>query len=186
MLSPCSAPVPQQGAEYKIRTTLFEWYDSSRVKGVFMKSIICCVAILTAQFMPGQTAAADDDSVERSALAFQTSRFEAMIEADIERLDTYLADDLTYSHTTGWMETKSEFLATVESANINYMSVTPRDVDVRIYGDVAVMTGLSDMQGAVGDREVTFTIRFLDVSRRVGDSWQLVAWQSVRIPDDES
>jgi ketosteroid isomerase-like protein len=135
--------------------------------------------------MLGQTAIADESSVEQSALAFQSARFKAMVEADIETLDAYLADDLTYSHTTGWMETKVEFLSTVKSAKINYMSVTPRDVEVRIYGDVAVMTGLSDMQGAVGDREVSFTIRFLDVSRRVGDSWQLVAWQSVRMPDDE-
>jgi ketosteroid isomerase-like protein len=65
------------------------------------------------------------------------------------------------------------------------MTVTPSEVTVRIYGDVAVMTGLSKMQGAVGDRDVSFTIRFLDVSRRIGNSWQLLAWQSARLPEDE-
>ena len=108
-----------------------------------------------------------------------------MIDADIDALESYLADDLTYSHTTGWTETKSEFLSTVESETIDYVSVTPRDVEVRIYGDIAVITGLSRMQGAVNDRPVSFTIRFLDVSRRVGDSWQLVAWQSVKLREDE-
>ena len=125
------------------------------------------------------------DAARQSALDFQSARLKAMIDADIDALEKYLADDLTYSHTTGWTETKSEFLSTVESKTIDYMSVTPRDVEVRIYGDVAVMTGLSGMQGAIGDRPVSFTIRFLDVSKRVGDSWQLVAWQSVRLPEDE-
>ena len=150
-----------------------------------MNSILRYAALLTALVLFGQAAVADDESAEKSAMAFQLSRFKAMIDVDMETLEASLAEDLTYSHTTGWTETKSEFLLTVESGKINYMAVTPRDVAVRIYGDVAVITGLSDMQGTVGDRELSFTIRFLDVSRRVGDSWQLVAWQSVRIPENE-
>ena len=125
------------------------------------------------------------ETAKQSALEFQSARIKAMIDADIDALESYLADDLTYSHTTGWTETKSEFLSTVESETIDYVSVTPRDVEVRIYGDIAVITGLSRMQGAVNDRPVSFTIRFLDVSRRVGDSWQLVAWQSVKLREDE-
>lgn len=126
----------------------------------------------------------DDVATAQSALEFQSTRFNAMVEEDIESLEQFLADDLTYSHTTGWTETKSEFLATVESRKIDYVSMSPEDVEVRIYGDVAVMTGQSRMQGIVGDRKVCLTIRFLDVSRRAGDSWQLIAWQSVKIPEN--
>lgn len=126
----------------------------------------------------------DDVATAQSALEFQSTRFNAMVEEDIESLEQFLADDLTYSHTTGWTETKSEFLATVESRKIDYVSMSPEDVEVRIYGDVAVMTGQSRMQGIVGDRKVSLTIRFLDVSRRAGDSWQLIAWQSVKIPEN--
>lgn len=150
-----------------------------------MKSVVGCAVILVTQYLLMQCALASDVSVEKSALDFQSARFTAMIDVDMERLEAFLADDLTYAHTNGWSETKSEFMSTVESGTINYMSVTPRDVEVRIYGDVAVMTGLAEMQGALGDRAVSFTIRFLDVSRRVGDSWQLVAWQSVRLPEDQ-
>ncbi len=148
-----------------------------------MKLIIGCAVILMAPLM--QDAIADDASMRQSALEFQSTRFRAMVDADMESLQKFLADDLTYSHTTGWTETKSEFLSTVESEKIDYVSVIPSDVEVRTYGDIAVITGLSKMQGAVGDQSVSFTIGFLDVSRRVGDSWQLVAWQSVKIPEDE-
>jgi len=150
-----------------------------------MRSITACAFILLAQFVLVQDAVPDDASTEQSALEFQSARFKAMIEEDIESLENFLADDLTYSHTTGLTETKLEFLATVESRKIDYVSVIPEDVEVRIYGAVAVMTGLARIQGAVGDREVSFTMRFLDVSRRVGDSWQLVAWQSVKLPNDK-
>lgn len=151
---------------------------------MFMRSMVAFAVIFLPQIVLVERAFSDDVSVEQSALEFQSARFNAMVEEDMEALEHFLADDLTYSHTTGWTETKSEFLSTVESRKIDYVSMSPEDVEVRVYGDVAVMTGLSRMQGAVGDRKVSFTIRFLDVSRRVGDSWQLVAWQSVKMPED--
>jgi ketosteroid isomerase-like protein len=138
--------------------------------------------MLMTQLMVASVAAADDTTTEQDALNFQAARFNAMVNADVERLEEFLADDLTYTHTTGWIESKAEFLSTVESGRIDYMVVTPREVKVRIYGDFAIMTGLSRMQGTVGDRTVDFTIRFTDVSRRVGNSWQLVAWQSAKLP----
>ena len=150
-----------------------------------MKSIVAYAVVFMAQCILMPNAIADGVSIEQSALDFQSARFTAMIDADMGSLEAFLADDLTYTHTTGWIETKSGFLSTVESGKIDYMSITPTDVDVRVYGNVAVITGLAGLQGAVDDRTVSFTIRFLDVSRRVGDSWQLVAWQSVRLPEDE-
>ena len=150
-----------------------------------MKSILVYVSLFTAQLMLGDAAIADQESVAQSASEFQVSRFKAMVDADIEALEEFLADELTYAHTTGWTETKSEFLSTVETGKINYMAIAPADITVRMYDDVAVMTGLADIKGTVDDRQLSFTIRFLDVSRRVGDTWQLVAWQSVRMPDRE-
>jgi hypothetical protein len=151
-----------------------------------MQSVSGYSATFIVLFLLGGAAMSDEISAEQSALEFQSARFKAMINADMEALEGFLADDLTYAHTTGWAETKSEFMSTVESGKINYMGVTRRDVAVRIYDDVAVITGLADMRGAVDDREVSFTIRFLDVTKKVDDSWQLVAWQSVRIPDEEN
>lgn len=151
-----------------------------------MKSIKRCGVIFLAQLMLAAIAFADDAAMKQSALEFQSARFKAMIEEDIESLEDYLADDLTYTHTTGRTESKSDFLSTIESREIDYISVVPRNVEVRIYGDLAVMTGLAEIHGALRDKEVSFTMRFLDVSRRADDSWQLVAWQSVRIPEDNN
>ena len=136
------------------------------------------------QLMFMQDVIADPNSAEQSALESQSARLQAMVDADIDTLEKYLADDLTYSHTTGWTESKYEFLSTVESKTIDYVSATPRDVEVRVYDDIAVITGLSNMQGLVRGEPVSITIRFLEVSRRVAGSWRLIAWQSVRFTAD--
>jgi hypothetical protein len=149
-----------------------------------MKSIISVAAIVLLQFMFAQAVIAEDDAVAQSALEFQSERFAAMVAADAERLEEFLADDLSYAHTTGLVETKQQFLQTIESGVIDYQRIVPEDVRVRIYGEVAVMTGTAELQVVANGSPVRARIGFLDVSRRVGGAWQLVAWQSNRLPED--
>lgn len=148
-----------------------------------MKLAVIRAIVLMAHFAFMQAAVSDDTTIEQRVLEFQSARFKAMVDEDVELLGRFLTDDLTYAHTTGITETKTEFLSTIASGRIDYIAIVPSEVVVRVYGDVAVLTGLARLRGAVGDREVDFTLRFLDVSRRVGDNWQLAAWQSVRVPE---
>lgn len=141
-------------------------------------------AALVAHLLCASLALAELDADQQGALDAQAARLKATVDADIRTLETYLADDLTYSHNTGWVETKAEYLATVESETLDYLSATPRAVEVRIYGDIAVLTGLADMTGLIRGEPVALTIRFLEVSRRVDGAWQLTAWQSVRYSAD--
>ena len=105
----------------------------------------------------------------------QSSRILAMIDADIDKLNNLLTNDLTYAHTTGWTETKTGYLETIKSGRINYISFVPKDVEIRIYGETAVLTGKVDVNLGRTD----FTIRFLEVQRKVDGTWKLTAWQSV-------
>ena len=115
------------------------------------------------------------DIVKQEVLKAQSDRISAMIEADVEKLKDLLTEDLTYAHTTGWTETKSGYLETVKSKKIDYLSFVPRDVEVRIYENTAVLTGLVGVNLGRTD----FTIRFLEVQRKVDGLRQLTAWQSV-------
>lgn len=146
--------------------------------------IIGCLVPLFVQLTVVQDAIAGDDLGAQSALDAQLVRLEATVDEDIVVLRSLLEDDLTYSHTTGFTETKSGFLSTVESRRVDYVSARPREVAVRIYGDTAVITGLLDLDLEVGGKPTSFTIKFLEVSRRMDDTWRLVAWQSVRYTAD--
>ncbi|WP_345275985.1 nuclear transport factor 2 family protein [Litoribaculum gwangyangense] len=115
------------------------------------------------------------NNLEIEVLEAQSTRITAMINADIEKLNNILDDDLTYSHTTGWTETKSGYLETIKSGRINYEKFIPRNVEVRIYGEIAVLTGKVDVNLGRTD----FTIRFLEVQRKMDGIWKLTAWQSV-------
>jgi len=124
------------------------------------------------------------DRLRKQVLETQSARFSAMMDTDVEKLQSLLADDLSYTHTTGWTETKSEYLETIKSGRIDYLSFDPREVDVRIYGRLAVLTGFVDVKLIYKMKEAEFTIRFLEVQREVNGNWVLVAWQSVKYKPD--
>ena len=120
---------------------------------------------------------------KKEVLQVQASRFKAMIEVDITGLENILADDLTYTHTTGTTESKAEFLSVLRSHELEYKSIKPRDSDVRLYGSTALVTGISDMLVISDGKQLALAIRFIEVYLKSDNSWQLVAWQSTRLPD---
>ncbi|MEJ2256953.1 MAG: nuclear transport factor 2 family protein [Woeseiaceae bacterium] len=141
---------------------------------------ILLAAALSTSLATVATAGALEDEV----LASQGARLRAMIDEDVDALSDLLADDLHYSHTRGSVESKAQFLSTIQSKRIDYLVATPKDVKVRLFGETAVITGLSDMKLIYLGEQFDFTIRFLEVSHKVNTNWQLVAWQSVRYDPD--
>jgi hypothetical protein len=140
-----------------------------------MKSLKILILLL---FISCNIGIAQNESLDISkqeVLNAQSSRISAIIDADIDKLNDLLTNDLTYAHTTGWTETKTGYLETIKSGRINYISFVPKDVEIRIYGETAVLTGKVDANLGRTD----FTIRFLEVQRKVDGIWKLTAWQSV-------
>lgn len=118
-------------------------------------------------------------ATKEQILKQQSARFTAMIEADVVKLETLLADDLTYGHTGGSTETKIGFIETVNTERVDYVSFVPSDLNVRVYENTAVLTGFIDVKVIVEKEEFVFTTRFLEVQRKVDGNWILTAWQPV-------
>ncbi len=126
-------------------------------------------------------AAATDDRIAQVSAA-QANRFQAMLNADVAALNDVLADDLVYAHTTGTIDSKSSMIDNIGSGAVNYELIEPTDSKIRLFGDVAVVTGSANMQVVAGDRVHQVFIRFIEVYVANDDHWQLVSWQSTRVP----
>lgn len=113
-------------------------------------------------------------------IALENRRIEAMTKGDVAALEEILADDLLYTHTTARIDTKASFIDAVSTGRSNYKSIERKDVKVRDFGDTAVVTGQAKFH--VGNNK--FEARYIDVYAKRGDAWQMVAWQSTRVPDE--
>jgi len=140
--------------------------------------------LLVASLVTALPTAAETAAQERTeqVRATQAARFQAMLNADVAALNNVLADDLIYAHTTGTIDSKSSMIDNIGSGAIDYELIEPTDVRIRLYGDVAVVTGSANMQVSVVDQIHQVFIRFIEVYVARDDQWQLVSWQSTRVP----
>lgn len=132
----------------------------------------------TALLLPASAAAQGPEQEVRAADA---RRFEAMVRRDRQALDLLLADDLIYTHSNGQVETKAQLLASIASGALVYRSIQPRDVQVRLSGDVAVLTGRADLGVRAQERDLDLAVLFTSVYVRRDGEWRMTAWQSTRI-----
>ena len=121
-------------------------------------------------------------SVEDDIRAIDTRRVTALLKGDRAVLETVLADDLTYGHTDGRIDTKQKLLSALESGRATYRNYQGSTPNVRIQGDTAVINGAAELETLAQNKPVPISIRYLAVYQKRGDTWQLVAYQSTRLP----
>jgi ketosteroid isomerase-like protein len=110
-------------------------------------------------------------------------RMEAMAKKDIATLNALISDDLVYTHSTARLDTKQSLIGNMEAGSTVYTSVVPSDVKAQDLGDTVVLTGSCRISVMSQGRPNSFGVRFTDVYANRGGHWQMVAWQSTRLPD---
>ena len=110
-------------------------------------------------------------------------RMTAMAQKDIATLNELIADDLIYTHSSARLDTKTSLIGNMESGSTVYTSVVPSDVKAQDLGDTVVLTGSCKISVNAGGRPNSFGVRFTDVYARRNGRWQMVAWQSTRLPE---
>lgn len=114
--------------------------------------------------------------------AADSRRIAATVRGDASELGALLAEELTYTHTTGQVESREEHLAAISAGKLDYQSIDRTEDQVRIYGDTAVITGRADMKVNAQGKDLVLAIRFTAVWVKGEKGWRMVAWQSTRLP----
>ena len=110
-------------------------------------------------------------------------RMNAMARKDIAALKTLLSDELVYTHSSARLDTKQSLIAAMESGATVYTAVEPSDVKAADFGNVVVLTGTARIYVTSQGKPNAFSVRFTDVYADKSGQWQMVAWQSTRIPE---
>ena len=120
---------------------------------------------------------------EQLIIDLDKKRMTAMAQKDIATLNEVIADDLVYTHSSARLDTKQSLIGNMESGSTVYTSVVPSDVKAQDLGDTVVLTGSCRISVNAGGRPNSFGVRFTDVYAKRGGRWQMVTWQSTRLPD---
>jgi hypothetical protein len=123
------------------------------------------------------------DNAENQVLTVEEARTTALEHSDIAALVRIMADDVTYVHASGKVDTKSSYLAAVRSGQLHYISWRPMNLHVRVLGNTAVISGKYAVyvtDSRVQQSPFHIQILILTVYARREGRWQQIAWQSTR------
>jgi ketosteroid isomerase-like protein len=109
-------------------------------------------------------------------------RMQAMAAKDVGTLEAVLADDLIYTHSSARLDTKRSLIDAMVSGKTVYTGVEPSDVKAQDLGDTVVLTGVAQIKVTANGTANAFGVRFTDVYARRDGRWQMVTWQSTRLP----
>jgi ketosteroid isomerase-like protein len=139
------------------------------------------LAVVGASVIGGSTVARASD-VARDVAAAQDRRIAATIGADVVALGAMMTDDLTYTHSGGVTETKAEFLDGLRTGKYVYREIVPRDRQVRVHGDAAIVSGPCHIVVEPGGKRAEIDLYFTELYVEEGGQWRMALWQATRLP----
>ncbi len=148
---------------------------------------IALLVIAASSFAYGQTdarAASGNAKVEQEIRRLEREWFESYVRGDRAAFDLIVADDAVMTYGNGKVGNKSEAIAEIKAPADASYSLTSDDVQVRLYGDTAIVTGRVTEKGTFNGRSLNSQSRYTDVWVRRNGRWQVVAAQSTRLPQE--
>ena len=113
--------------------------------------------------------------VEETIRKLDNERIQAQIHADATALDRIYAADFIGVGPSGRVRTKRQVILDFTSGDLKFQSITTDEVQVRVYENTAVETGLSTMVGQDKGKAVPRDTRFTRVWVKQEGRWRLVA-----------
>jgi hypothetical protein len=113
----------------------------------------------------------------------EQARVDALVSGKIDRIAAMLSPTLTYTHSSGAMDTREPFLESLRSGRVAYKALKHRDLEARLLSpDVAILTGVSDILVAIAGKDTDVPVRFTIVYVRKKGEWLMESWHSTRRP----
>jgi ketosteroid isomerase-like protein len=169
-----------------------ELHHSAATKGIPIERSKCMrhlalIALLAAAsvFVVGKdkfsSARYENLMTEQTLINIEKSWNAALVSNDLAAVSRIVADDWVGIDFKGAMTSKEETLAQLKSGESRNEYVELGDVNVRVYGDTAVVTGTDTEKSVYQGQNTNGRYAFTDVFVKKDGRWQAVASQSTRI-----
>nr|WP_277624146.1 nuclear transport factor 2 family protein [Undibacterium sp. TS12] len=106
----------------------------------------------------------------------------AIIRKDRAAIEANMAEDFRQIDGEGDVETKASFVNGLVSAKLEIDPYTVEEFDVRLYGNVALLSGRTRMTGRYDGKPFKSHYRYIDIYAQRDGKWQIVSVQISKIP----
>lgn len=139
-----------------------------------MKKLLVIVLLLNVVFANAQTY---EEKLSSTLKEFHQS----LVKKNTVSINQQTDKALSYGHSNGWVETKTEMIKNLETGYTSYKSIKEDSLQVVINGNVANARFVGDYEVSLnGGNTVVYHLKVLEVWVRKGKRWLLFARQAVR------
>ncbi len=132
-------------------------------------ALICAPSLLV-------SAQSDTNSgVQSKIIALEKAWNQAYKLGDTRALQGILDDRIVLINDDGSIQTKAEFLASVHPAKSQAQQLAPESMNVRVFGNTAIATGVFRARGVEAGKSYVRRERFVDTWVDTGGKWSCVA-----------
>jgi len=131
---------------------------------------------LAAASLPAHAESADEAAVGKAI----DDLTKAMMAADKAKLEALTADQLSYGHSGGKVETKAEFIGVIADKKTIYKSITLSNPSVAVVGNNAIARHIFAAEVEAGGQASSPKIGVMQVWVKDGGGWKLLARQAFR------
>ena len=133
--------------------------------------------------VPLAAAPADPPAAIVEALTKQADAWDkAIVKKDRAAVAANMADDFRNIDGAGTVAGKAAFVDGLMDEKLVIDPYTVEDFDVRLFGDVALLSGRTKMTGRFDGKPFTSHYRYIDVYAKRNGRWQIVSVQITRLP----
>jgi ketosteroid isomerase-like protein len=130
-----------------------------------------------AQSAPAFAEGAQDAAVGEAVEALR----KALLTADKGQLEQLAADQLSYGHSSGKVQTKAEFVDGVVTRKAIVKSLSFPELTIAVAGDAAVVRHLYESESETDGKPASVKIGALQVWQKQGGKWRLLARQGFKL-----
>ena len=105
-----------------------------------------------------------------------------MIDPTPAALNALVADDLSYGHSGGKVDTKASFIGDLMDRKSDFVTIAITDQTIKLVDNVAIVRHTLTADTNDSGKPGKVSIKILGVWQQQGGTWKLLARQAVRPP----
>ncbi len=105
----------------------------------------------------------------------------AMISGERAALEAIAADQLSYGHSSGLVETKTQFVEKIASGSSDFVTIDLKNQTVTVSGNTAIVRHELHATTNDNNRPGEVHLKILLIWQKQGKEWKLLARQAVKI-----
>lgn len=137
---------------------------------LFLSTFLCAL------FFTGFAQVTDEEKLITTVKEFH----QALVTKNTVSINQQTDKALSYGHSNGWVETKTEMMKNLETGYISYQAYKEDSISVLINGNMANVRFVADISATMKAATNTYHLKVLEVWVKKGKRWVMFARQAVK------